>query len=197
MIHKIGIIYQGPNDLGFLQGLCRRLRCDAELIPAISRGRTRISIRRQASKIWQSFRKAGVDLVVRLTDADAERWQDVKREEERHFPQEARSVLVCGVATRNLEHWLVADPGYAKDALGLGPEALAAAEAITGNVKAAIVDRRRNGEKHSDFVERLVADAPREVFRRWLQTESLGSFYDVCRAAAHRENCQVPNERNE
>ncbi len=197
MIHKIGIIYQGPNDLGFLQGLRRRLRCEAELIPAISRGRTRISIRRQASKIWLSFRKARVDLVVRLTDADTDRWQDVKREEERRFPQEARSVLVCGVATRNLEHWLVADPGYAKDALGLGPEALATVEAVTGNVKAAISQRRKPGEGHSDVVERLVIGAPPDVFQRWLQNESLGVFYDDCRAAARRENCQVPNECNE
>ena len=107
MIRTIGVIYQDRNSLGFLEGVRRRLNCEARLVdPPAGIGNTRDLPRKQARLAWAHFQKNRVDLVVRLTDADRTRWQDVRRDELHRVPSGASSVWICGVAVENLEEWL-------------------------------------------------------------------------------------------
>jgi hypothetical protein len=55
MIHRIGIIFQGPNDKGFLMGLQDRLGCEAELVEhKPNRGKNKTTKWREARHIWGS-----------------------------------------------------------------------------------------------------------------------------------------------
>lgn len=198
MINKIGAVYQDSYSRGFLLGLKARLDCQAEfLIPEGNVGRNKLMKRKQALLAWTFFREAGVDLVVRFTDADRDRWQEVKRRELSVFPQESRAFLVCGVAVNNPEEWMARTPWYLAEQLDLDEQEITNAQDASSVVKKAI-DRRatRESASCSSIVERLVKDAPAEVFRRWLQDEALQDLYDECRSAALRQNCHVPNERN-
>ncbi len=198
MIRTIGVIYQDRNSLGFLEGVRRRLKCDAKLVdPPAGIGNTRDLPRRQARLAWAHFQKKGVDLVVRLTDADETRWQDVRRDELHRIPSGASSVWICGVAVENPEDWLSLDPGYLAAALGIPNSELSSAQNRIGAVKRAIATRRRAEEDSSEVVARIVCEAPSEVFRRWLKDESFRCFYTDCRGAASRENCETPNELDE
>lgn len=80
MIRRVGIICQDANSRGFLMGLQQRLGCPAELEePTIAVGRSSTMTRRQAKLAWLDFQHKGVDLIIRFTDADVARWQDVRR----------------------------------------------------------------------------------------------------------------------
>jgi hypothetical protein len=109
MIRRIGVIYQDATSLGLLIGLQQRLGCSAEIVePTASIGRSTNMNRRQATLAWQQFYSRGAELIIRLTDADGNRWQDVKRYELDVFPPASRSILICGVCDRNVESWLTA-----------------------------------------------------------------------------------------
>lgn len=195
MIRTIGVIYQDRNSLGFLEGVRRRLNCDAELVePPAGIGNTRDLPRKQARLAWAHFQKKRVDLVVRLTDADRTRWQDVRRGEHERVPLEARSTWVCGVAVENLEEWLCLEPNYLAEALAIPQSEISNPQNRTGAVKYAIAMQGRTDKDSSSVVARIVCDAPAEVFRRWLKDDALRSFYTDCRSAALREDCPTPNE---
>ena len=139
MIEKIGVIYQDANSLGFLKGLQSRLNCDAELIsPPAPIGISQTLTRKQARNAWLYFCKKGVDLIVRFTDADTDRWQDIRRSELEVFPDEANATTVCGVAVDNTENWLALDPSYIAQALDIPEHELMNSAQQTGRIKSAL-----------------------------------------------------------
>ena len=198
MIRKIGVIYQDANSLGVLCGLRDRLTCEAEFISPPSRlGITRDLRPRLARLAWRFFTTRGADLVVRFTDSDQGRWQDVHRGEIRVAPPEGQSQWLCGVAVRNVEEWLCLDLDYIANTLEIPPSELDDPASRTGRVKRALIEARRGDEDASEVTARFVREAPRAVFRRWLGDSALRAFYTDCRAAAAAADCETPNELDE
>ncbi|MCH8967421.1 MAG: hypothetical protein IID43_07055 [Planctomycetes bacterium] len=195
MIHKIGVIYQDPNSLGFLSGLHDRLKCEAELVePPTPIGKQRVLTRRNAKLAWLYFQNQGVDLVVRFTDADKRAWQDVQRWDMSHVPGDASSMWICGVAANCPEDWLCLDVPYLAERLGRQTSELDDASTRVGVIKSALASMTPAAGKASVLVAQIVREAPTEVFRRWLEDEALRRFYSDCRAAAARKSCETPNE---
>ena len=90
MIAKIGVIYEDAISLGFLDGLRQRLKCNAELVrPTGAIARTPHLTRKIARLAWKFFQARGVDLVIRFTDADTDRWQRKQQRETTLFPEGA------------------------------------------------------------------------------------------------------------
>lgn len=111
MIQHIGVIYQDMISLGFLEGLKERLGCSATVIPPPGNlGDDQIIPLKKKRLVSAYFRRNGVDLIIRFTDADQKRWQDVQREEGRGFLSDFEQRVVCGVANRSPEDWLALDP---------------------------------------------------------------------------------------
>jgi hypothetical protein len=195
LIRRIGVIYQDQNSLGFLRGISDRLRCQAEFIdPPAAIGREQRLTGKHARDAWRYFRAKDVDLIVRFTDADGDRWQDIKRKEMSTFPNQASSLFVCGVAVDNPEDLLSLDPAYIAPILGVPPAHLTNPATRSGLVKSALARLTRNGEGASEIVARIVRDAPSPVFRRWLGDKALRTFYTDCRSAAKAADCETPSE---
>ncbi len=195
MIRKIGLIYQDRHSAGFLRGLCDRLECKATLVvPPAAIGKTQVMPRRQIRLAWKYFQHKGVDLVVRFTDADGSRWEDIQRDEISRVPDDAQSIWICGVAVNNVEEWLCLDVNNLANLLGIEASAIPSGDAQTGTVKRLIFQNSSIDESSDDVVARIVRKTPARVFRRWLQQPSLLSFYKDCRAAAMRAECQTPND---
>ena len=193
MIRKIGIIYQGANDRGFLEGLKRRLGCDAEFVDSRTRGRNKLSIGRDAAKNWSAFKAKGVDLVVRLTDSEGSRWQDIKKKEIERFPEDMKGVLICGVNQFAVESWLAIDRGFLEEEVGIPASEKISSNDLVGRVKSAI-SRHDFSLSSKEVVRHLVESAPLAVFKRWLKEPSFRGFYDDCRGAAKRQNCPINDE---
>lgn len=195
MIRRVGIICQDANSRGFLMGLQQRIGCPAELEePTIAVGRSSTMTRRQAKLAWLDFQHKGVDLIIRFTDADVARWQDVRRQELAVFPSEARSLLVCGVATANVEEWLALEPHYLAGQLEVPEAELRTSKSLAALIKSRLLRIQGAEENRSDVVARLVSGASVQVFRKWLENEALRTFYDDCRAAAASAGRPVNNE---
>ena len=194
MITRIGVIYQDANSGEFLRGLKDRLQCEAEIVePPTPIGKQQVLTLKEANKAWKYFQKKGVDLVVRFTDADQDRWQDVQRWEKERVPPGAESIWIIGIAVENVEQWLCLDQDYLKDKLQLAPGDLKDKNTRTGQVKRAIKIRRSRGGGES-VVSGLVREAPPTVFKRWLKDKALNAFYSKCKDAAKDSDCEIPNE---
>jgi hypothetical protein len=175
-------------------GLRDRLECEAEFIEPRIRGKNKISVRRDAAANWRYFQQKGVNLVVRLTDSGIDRWQDVKREETRHFPEQMRSILICGVTSGDVEFWLACDRQYLETQLGIPASREMPASELVGTIKGAI-SRHPQFPDCAEVVRHFVLSAPAGVFRNWLKDPSLGDLYQECRDAALREeDCPVADE---
>ncbi|MEE9269372.1 MAG: hypothetical protein V3V49_03840 [Candidatus Krumholzibacteria bacterium] len=195
MIRKIGIIAQDANSIGFLRGLKERLECEAELVDPPARiGCTQFLPRNKALLAWEYFKKKRVDLIIRFTDANGSRWQEVQRKEKEVFPQEAQSLLVCGVAVNTVEEWLGLDAAYLAKFVQVPESELADANARTGRIKTALVRAMEGDESKSETIKRFVSDAPAVVFKKWLGDAALRRFYQDSRLAASQADCDVRNE---
>lgn len=196
MIKRIGVIYQDRNSVGFLRGLRDRLKCEAEFVEPPARiGKPRILPPKRAKLAWAYFQKQGVDLVVRFTDADRDRWQDVRRKELDVVPNQGKSIWICGVAVNNVEEWLYLDEAHLATLLRIPSADLKDSENRAGCIKSALSRLSEEcGKDKSEVVARIVRDAPPEVFRRWLTDDALREFYTDCRAAATAADCETPNE---
>lgn len=195
MIQRIGVIYQDRLSRGFLEGLRGRLRCEADLVEPPARiGISRDLSRREAKLAWLYFQRKGVDLIVRFTDADRARWQEVRRRELERVPNDAKSLWICGVAVDSVEGWLALDRTYLANALGVGETDIANRQNRVGVIKHAFAKLRNSVEWETDVVARFVGEAPSTVFRKWLEDDALRTFYTDCRSAAAREDCDTPNE---
>ncbi|MCH7701446.1 MAG: hypothetical protein IID37_07135 [Planctomycetes bacterium] len=196
MITRIGVIVQDASSSGFLRGLGNRLGCAAEFVDApAAMGKSRSMTSKQARQVSDYFRRRGVHLIVRFTDADGVRWQDVRRSELEVFPSDIRSMLVCGVAVENVEDLLCRDAPYLAHQIDIPLAELNDPLHRTERIKKAIHRlTARSGKKRSDVVAKLVEDVPAEIFRRWLTDNALRKLYTDCRAAASRADCETPNE---
>lgn len=198
MIRKIGVIYQDSNSFGFLEGLKERLGCEAELIPPPTAiGMPSVMPRRTLKLAWNYFQKQGVDLIVRLTDADDHRWQEVRRTELSRVPDGTGERWIFGVAVECIEDWLALDPQHLAEVLQLNSDLLKPSGNRVGLVKNALARARNGNENSQDVVARIVRDAPREALKRWLRDDAFKTFYSDCRAAATRADCETNNDMEE
>ncbi len=158
MIERIGAVCQDRNSFGFLEGIKRRLQCNAELIEPMTGalGKSTTMTRKQATLASLDLTNKRVDLIVRFTDADRNRWQDIRRHEQNLFPSEIGSIIVCGVAVNNTEQWLALDRQYIGQALRIANAAELVSEQLTGAIKSAIARRRSPDEPVSEVTARLV-----------------------------------------
>ncbi len=201
MIRQILAVSQGPNDLGFLQGLKDRLGCDAKLIASselpILRQRGSITKRTDGRLIWDESRRLGADLIVRITDADDQPVRDVLRQECQKYPEEAHSVLLCGACDPDIEHWLSLDLDYTMEQLDFNDtDYPKQRHDRSGFIKQKLQNTRQDQESFSERVARFVREAPPETMRIWLDNASFSHFYDDCRRMAIQHSCEVRNERN-
>lgn len=183
MIHRIGCIVQGPNDLGFLMGLRQRMGCDAELVQLAIRGANKLTLRSQAQQVAQHIERERVDIVIRLTDADDPRepWQQVKRTEHDRFPASVASLVVVGVTTGGIESWITADRPYLEASLACSLNNVTDARELISLIKEAMRKHPRKPD-YAQVMADLVAKAEVGVFRSWLDAQpSLQRFYMDCR----------------
>jgi hypothetical protein len=96
LIDRIGVICQDAVSRGFLLRIRDRLGCHGTFVDApISVGISSTMTRTQAKTAWRHFEKQGVGLIVRFTDADDHRWQDVERNEIEVFSIAPPELFVC------------------------------------------------------------------------------------------------------
>ncbi len=205
MIRKVILLAQGPNDVGFVRGLQRRLGCQAEMIDFTSdpglrlRGQTMTA--RDVKRTLRKLHEESGDLLVRLTDADESRAARVAQREKERFEQHGEERVVVGVCDPDVEAWITADLAYAAEILdferGKVPKDRVGR---SGFIKSRIAGKARElSLTETDFVEQFIAQVPSEVMRRWLSTHSgkaFRRFYDECVAAAQRAACPVQDERS-
>ncbi|MCH7632149.1 MAG: hypothetical protein IIB59_02960 [Planctomycetes bacterium] len=163
-------------------------------MPPTAIGTPRVMPRRTLKLAWVYFQKRGVELIVRLTDADGKRWQDVRRDELERVPDGTGEMWVFAVAVDCTEDWLALQPAYLAEKLQLDQVDLAASSHRADAVKRAIKRVQKPDEASPNVVRRIVRDAPGDVARKWLQDKSFRRFYLDCRAAASRANCDTTNE---
>ena len=116
---RIGYAVQGSTDRAFLFGLKDRWCEDAEMIEGAFRGSTGLSLRRELAKICKDlFWHKSCDVLVIVSDADVANWRTVQRREVKKLPDDMQSIAIYGMADRNIECWLCADPHYIAEKTG-------------------------------------------------------------------------------
>ena len=193
---KIGYCVQGDADEAVVRGLADRWCPGAELAQGLFRGSSRESFRREIRKALLDLKDSkACDALVVLTDADVNRWQEVKRREWGRVPDDCRRLTLFGVADRNVECWLAADRG------ALAAELECRAEEIPKDDPSAFVKRRfgftgrDRREAARKRVREYVARAP---LKSWIGTsDSFADFHDEARRLAKQTKCAIPNERND
>ncbi len=194
---KIGYYVQGDADEAVVKGLAKRWCPDAKLVKGQFRGSTKASLKRELRIALSMDLKddKGCDILVFLTDADAKRWQDVKKEEWDKIPEDCKHLTLLGVANRNIECWLA-----------INREALARelkcqeADIPTDNPSKSNFIKRRFGLTDRDTrqnakarIRDYVAKAP---LRTWIRnSDSFADFYENARDLATQNECSIPNER--
>ena len=193
---RIGYFVQGGADEAVVQGLADRWCPGAELAEGRFRGSSRESFRREIRKGLLDLKDSkACDALVVLTDADANRWQDVKRREWRRVPDDCQHLTLFGVADRNIECWLAADPG------ALAKELECRAEEIPTPNPSTFVKQRfglNDRGRKKTAKERVREYVARAKLRSWIgASASFADFYDEARGLAARTGCAIPNELNE
>lgn len=199
MIRRIAVIAQGPNDVGFLHGLKDRLRCDAEIVDystvPILRRRNKYTPPKEMRLILRHVKDT--DLLVRLTDADKDRWQEVTRREAGCFSQQFAGRFICGVCDRDVENWMLLHKPYAARVLHFQPEDIPSDRADRSRFVKSKISSILGGQRdHIGFVARFVREAPADAFAIWLKDPAFSRFYDECVAAARQVDCPVNDERS-
>jgi hypothetical protein len=119
---RIGFAIEACRDRAFLRGLAARPGwCPgAELKEFRYRGRGGPSLKGELAKtLRQAVLDGDVDYVVILRDANLEDWREVLTREGARVPAEVKHGTLYGVAERDTEDWLSADPGYLAKQLGI------------------------------------------------------------------------------
>lgn len=193
---KIGYYVQGDADEAVVRGLADRWCPGADLAEGRFRGSSGASFRREIRKALFDLKDSkACDALVVLTDADANRWQEVKRREWEKVPDDCRHLTLFGVADRNVECWLAADPGALAAELGCRAEEIPT------------VDPSDFVKQRFGFTDREGKVAARTRVREYVARASLGSwikasdsfadFHDEARRLAKRTRCAISNERND
>ena len=191
---KIGYAVQGSTDRAFLHGLKERWCEDAEMVEGAFRGSTGLSLRRELAKICDDlFWQKSCDVIVFLSDADVADWRAVQRSEVEKLPDELRPWAVYGMADRNIECWLCADPRYIAQETGR-PAADFAVDDPKGAFASALHVSR--DDKRESEITQLVRNAPAEVLQRWLRnSRSFEDFYDQLLTVSRQRECEIENLR--
>jgi len=185
----IGFSVQGSTDRAVIKGLHRRWCRQADLVEGRFRGSTRLSLRREYNKICDEFVERGVQVMIFLTDSDGEPWRDVHRNERSKFPEVHRDIAVHGVADRNIEAWVCADPEWLARETAVAPDDFRCEDPKAAFERALGIDR---DDRREETIERLVFEAPLE---RWLRNSSFENFYEQLRDMSQRLGCAVENLR--
>lgn len=186
MIERVAVVWQGPNDIGFIMGVRDRLKCAAQLHKARRRG-NKFLARREASKIVKELMFGlRFDLIIRLTDSDDDDWRDVKNQEVQKWPDDVRAQLVCGVAQGSVELWMTTARDYLEDKLGIPADERIAPAVLVRRFKNALRASAPAGN-YDELVRKFVTEAPKHVIKTWLSNPSFRDFYVQCRDAATRD----------
>ena len=187
----IGYAVEGTIDRGLVRGLRGRWVPRADLVEGASRGQTKLSLRRELKQICTELQLKGAHFYVFLTDADDANWDEKRTSELELVPARFRGFTVYGVADRNVECWLRADPTCLAEALDIDAHELARASDPKGLVEGALNGLTPWGKE--ERIEAVVRDAD---LRTWLEcSRSFERFYEDTRSMAQRNGCAFPNER--
>ncbi len=187
---SIGYSVEGATDRAFLEGLQRRWCPEVTLIEGAFRGKSKIGLRRDIPKICQELAHKGARVIVFLTDANKQKWRQVKQQESALVPDHFLHMMLYGVADRNIECWLAADRDYLASKLDISQKDLAVDDP-KGVIEHAlgITSYDRQEEK----IASIVYDAP---LRNWLnRSPSFEAFYEDARVLSKQEQYSIPNER--
>ena len=193
---KIGYYVQGAMDEAFVWGLAKRWCPHAGLAVGAFRGSSRVSFRREIEKALLDLHDAkGCDVLVVLTDSDANPWREVRQREFAEVPTTCQHLCIFGVAERNVECWLAIDRRQLAAQLGCQPH-----EIPTDDPSGFVKRRFRMGERDE---EKEAAKARVREFvasvrvKPWIDgSDSFASFYDDAHRLSVQLECQMPNERD-
>ncbi|MBI1789849.1 MAG: hypothetical protein HYR60_20150 [Acidobacteria bacterium] len=186
----IGYSVEGSTDRALLKGLHQRWCPEADLIEGRFRGSTGQSLRREYRKICDEFEARGVEVMVFLTDADAGEWREVQKNARSKFPSGQLTRAIHGVADRNVECWICANPEWLAKLLDeSNPEQFMCSDPKGVFERALRIDRDDRKEKEIAELTRL---AP---LGSWLKNASFEDFYEQVRSHSLQRRCHVENLR--
>lgn len=194
---KIGISVEDFGHEGFLKGLRERWCPEAQMIKGRTRGRSGISVRRDTPKVCQELRANDADIVVLLTDADDKNWREVLARQKESIPSQFSHCVICGVAARNVECWLVLDQSHATNTIGLAESDLDVEDPKPVVHRAlGITGRDRKREEKVEKIAEIVRTMPlRSALTRGDDSaRSLKALYEDVRDCAQQHGCSVPDE---
>ena len=194
---RIGYYVQGAMDESVVRGLAKRWCPDAELADGRFRGSSGESFRREIRKSLMSLKDGKeCDVLVVLTDADANPWRKVKQRESSRIPDDCKHLTLFGVADRNIECWLAADRSALADELDCRVEDIPVLpEDPSGFVKGGFERRARN--RGQDVRECVSGYVERALLKPWIaKSVSFEAFYEDARRLALLTECPFPNERD-
>jgi hypothetical protein len=191
---RIGYAVQGSTDRAFLRGLKDRWCPAAEMVEGAFRGSTGLSLRRELHKICDALlRQKRCERMVVLTDADESDWQDVRKRELGKLPGEFLPFVVYGIADRNIECWLCADPLYIAQKTGRSADEFRTPDPKSAFQCAMAVSR---DDKKETEIAALVSQASNTVLKHWLRaSRSFEDFYDQLWALRGERDCPIENLR--
>ncbi len=185
----IGFSVQGSTDRALVRGLKDRWCPSAGLIEGSFRGTTRQSLRREYQKICDELAAKGATAMIFITDGDGADWRTVLRNERQRFPQGRLIQSVHGVADRNIECWICADPAWLAQQVGENALIFRTVDPKQAFERALGINR---DDKKEDEIADLVRRAP---VRSWLSNASFEDFYERIRDLSQLLGCEIQNER--
>ena len=191
---KIGYYVQGDTDEAVVWGLAKRWCPGAELAEGRFRGASKQSFRREiANSLMDLKSDKKCDVIVVLTDADANRWRDVKRRESDRISEDCQYLTLFGVAERNIECWLAIDRS------ALARELKCSEEDIPKDNPSDFIKRRfglTDRDKKQNAKARICNYVLQASLREWIEgSDSFEDFYEEARRWAAQNECSIPNER--
>lgn len=191
---KIGYYVQGDADEAFIWGLVRRWCPDADLAPGRFRGSSQESFRREIRQNLMALKdNKRCEILVVLTDSDANAWREVSRREWEKIPEECQYMTIFGVADRNIECWLAIDQRQLAEELNCSPSDIPDADP-SGFVKRHFGLSMRDSDREyaKNRLRNFVAAAS---LKYWIEnSDSFEDFYRQIRQKSAQNNCDIPNE---
>jgi hypothetical protein len=184
---KIGAIVEGATDTAFLSGLRDRWCPDAILENIEYRGsRARY---RDYPKLCDVAEARGCDVLILLTDSNNAPYSVTRKQELSHMPSPSPVHVLVGVAARNIECWICAEPGYVGKESNQ-PFAKFNVQDPKNAFNEAFNISTFNQQK--PLIAALVSKAP---LRSWIKnSSSFRTFYNDVRQVSATLGCHIPNE---
>ena len=182
---KIGYVVEGINDYLFLTGLRDRWCEHATLESLNYRGSLHP---RKYPNVCKEGRFKGCDVVVILTDSDNSDWNTAYKNQKAHLDADIEYV-VLGVAVRNIECWICADPDYIAKHYPCDPKSLRVSDPKSAFHTALSISKY---DKKEEDIVLLVSNYP--SLKPMLELQSFRRFYKEARDYAQRNGCAIPNE---